>query len=362
MKVFIRFKLVALLLVCSQFCFQLKTEAAVNNDLYAEPCVNEKWTRVGNVVSNSDLTRGICLGRSVDSNEEKYQFSVFRGMISDPISGLLTKQQLIRLDFLLEKRVAELGLTAINDVSLRGKKGIQLFVKFLNTVNSPVNRDNKIYNESELLLLELMLQLTVSWNPTDEVQVVKTQHLGSVISEVTHQVIGYTQKHDEIVFSLASLNDPVKDEKISSLNNLQTTAYKLAASRWTSNMQMTKSLFHATRVSYKWCFSDNLYHDNTIEFIPAFFLFIFTPVMLPLCGTLPGVPFIVGVALSPLDFIYGTIHQSIKNRFNLRANRAFKRMMKGERVIVGEQTFAVLLEKIKAMKVVVKPKTTGANP
>jgi hypothetical protein len=344
----------AITIFCSVAFVITATASVVFAD--TEPCTNSSWKQMGNSVSDQKLSRGICLSESTNTlPKPTYQFFMFRGYVSKPISGELDAEQLMQLDDLLERRISELGLTAINDISLQGTAGIQLFRKFMNTVNSKVSTESNIYSESELKLIETMLQLTMIWNEVKGSSSARYLQIGSVISEATHQVISYHLSHDNVVYNLSVLSHSSVYTKISEMNfNKKQTnpkAYELKMPTNISKMKMTHSLIDASSTAYKWCWKNNIKLD---DLKPAFvglygLLFGVIPTMV-MCGTLPSVPFVLGVTLSPLDFIFGSADQTISNRFDRRANRAFKQMMKGERVMVGEQTFAVLLEKIKGLQ------------
>ena len=149
----------------------------------------------------------------------------------------------------------------------------------------------------------------------------------------------YSVTDTEVVISLFS-RGIIKELKALKIDKAAETI-ELRGAQY--QFELTAILTEATAESYEWCFPKNGDATET----PAFFLVIFTPVMLPLCAILPGLPFLTGVALSPID---GAITLISKLGKEARAKRKFAQIMREKDVKTSHRVFDSMIEQIKAIE------------
>ena len=96
-----------------------------------------------------------------------------------------------------------------------------------------------------------------------------------------------------------------------------------------------------SRSAYRWCFD---LEDIAIGETPAFFLFLFTPLSLPLCSTLPAAPWLIGVLGLPFDGVAQALRPLIGTKDVL--NRKFKKALLGKSVTLSNKYFVKLVNLI----------------
>ena len=167
--------------------------------------------------------------------------------------------------------------------------------------------------------------------------------LGTIKERNSIRSLTYQLDGEDLVFKVTNMGvtKELKRLELDVSGNLLT----LAGDNDVYTFEFLKKMSSATRNSYEWCWFENPQLDNIA---PAYLGVVVLGVgalgSMTLCAVTPGVPFLLGVLVSPFD---GLI--SIGDRVfdvDAIAARKFNRMLKGENPRVSTKVFNSLVNQI----------------
>jgi hypothetical protein len=175
-----------------------------------------------------------------------------------------------------------------------------------------------------------------------------SQEIGNIKERGSSRSLIYSIDGDVMRFSLElyGVKRVIKELVI----DVQEDEVELSGGKNIYHFEILKGLALTTGSAYKWCFTplDPLRNDHWLRGCgrPAFYPPL-PPVTFALCTTLPAVPVLAGLILSPLD---GTI-TFLNKAFNKKviAARKFSKLLRGKNTKASRRVFKSLLKQIREL-------------
>jgi hypothetical protein len=205
------------------------------------------------------------------------------------------------------------------------------------------------------LIALLFLSISIPSFAGDEVS--------TMLVKNSNQYLVYSRDQSQHIFTLKNkLNDQYENEVARIDLNFDGEELKIDTSKDRYNFKIFKSLKNASKKAYNWCWDGDLLNVrpalavSTIGVV-SFFVTgtLFTTPLLPifaaaavsgpvLCGAVPGLPFITGIALAPVDAAITTVDR-ITNK-KMVAARKFQKLLKGKTVTVTKKVFETVIKEL----------------
>lgn len=184
---------------------------------------------------------------------------------------------------------------------------------------------------NKVLSVVLILLSTVSAFAQSDIAKIKER--GS------NREIVYSRTSTEMIFTLkqGDFKSILKTLKVESDSNSLT----ITGSRDNYEFEILSASKDLSARSYQWCWSPADKNENFPRVVHSF---VFIPVAATLCAIVPGVPFLVGILLTPADGLITLADANLSKE--ALASRKFAKLFKGKDGTASSQVFDELLAEI----------------
>ncbi len=188
----------------------------------------------------------------------------------------------------------------------------------------------------------LMVLILIGFNVSfaNELQFAKIQERGT-----EKEIILYKTESSMLFYSVDG-----EDRKLLKEVSIEREADNIVISGDSNkySFKVFKRMKKASGKFYKWCWTEEIYHDTYTRDTPATFglniLIVGVIPTMALCAAVPAAPFLLGVALTPIDaIITGSDHLFDKENIALRK---FQQLLKGKSSKTSPEVFEILERKI----------------